>query len=163
MDENRYLIHTADLDPDRKVSYRLYLKDSIKSLFFLIAGILCTLFVPHLLARILGGILILLPLVNLFVIKDRILLEGNGSEVIAYDLSDPDLAFRFTFDDVLSYGFDKNQLNQEYYRIDLKEDVTVVVPTNKNSLLTYFRKHIPEKERLTQLRQRFQEKMKKKK
>ena len=159
--EEKYLITKEQLEQaGYAFTYVLKLKNYLRYAIFIIIGTLLIIFMKNIAGLILGIIFIGFPLANIFLIKDRPIVEINDEIIVVRDVFSTAI-YLFKWEDVLSYGVERNNRGVESTNIVLEGNVPIMIPSAAASLQDQFRKRIPEKEQLTLWKQQMEARKKK--
>lgn len=124
------------------------LKPKKTALMFLIVAIGLIVFVRRIEAVFFGVVLSIVPILNLFVVKDRVLLEIYDSYFVVYDEDGSGKGQKVLWEEVVEYSFVNEGQNMNIFKISLKNDF-FAIPTSNSGLLSEFRKKIPNMESMT--------------
>ncbi len=146
-EQDPYTIKLKEFQYDKPFTFSLKLVPYAKSAFFIIVAILFAIGVKGLGGIALGLAIATPGLINIIAVKNKRLIELNDEIIVVYDLTDPEYIQRFTWDDIVTYGFEEGP-HGTMFIIRLKDEYSAVVISGSGKLMDQFQKRIPDKEQL---------------
>jgi len=141
------IINKQELE-NEKCLKQYKLKPKKTALVFIVFAIALVIYAPRIETIFFGVILSIVPIINLFVVKDRVLIELYDSYFVVYDEKDSQTGNKIAWDEVVEYSFVTQGQNSTVFKITLNNDF-IAIPTSDNGVLADFRKKIPNMESIT--------------
>lgn len=159
--ENR-IIQLNELNQELRVK-KFTLQKKKTNLIFAVAAVLAMVYFHTVPVFIFGGLVLALFAINTFWVKDRIILDMYKECFVVPDASNPMIGYKIGYDEVLDYSYDNEQWGGMVFVIRLKDDTVFAIPSDNQSIITEFKKIIPEAEKYTKFKKDMAERRAKRK
>lgn len=141
------LINKSELQ-NEKCLKQYKLKPKKTALLFVVCAIALIIYAPGIKTIFFGIVISIVPVINLFFIKDRVLLEIYDGFFVVYDEKDQQSGRKVAWDEVVEYSFVNEGQNSTVFKIAAGNEF-MAVPTTDAGVLADFRKRIPNQESMT--------------
>lgn len=148
--ENR-IIQLNELKNDLRIKQFTLQKKKTNFVFALVA-IVAMLYFHTLPVFIFGGLVLALFIINTFFVKDRVILDMYKEYFIVPDASNANAGYKISYDEVLDYSYDSEQWGGMVFVIRLKDGTVFAIPSDNQSIITEFKKIIPNAEKYTKFK-----------
>lgn len=148
MEENNYHVKIETIENDLQPLVKIYLKPKFTIYLFLIIGIMIIVLTHNLPGILAGMFFCVLALYNIFMVKDRVILDMYQDYIVLYDAYDQTMCYKIFYDDIETYT--AQAINStSIYVLNLKSGDSLEIPTANTKVFKQFQKVIPEKDKFT--------------
>lgn len=105
------------------------------------------LFRPQPVVLIGGAFFLALPLINIFLIRNKPILDIYQNYFVVHDIKDSEIGYKIPWEAVEEYSFQAESYHAQVFVIRLKNGNSFAIPSSQYAIGRAFQKRIPEKER----------------
>lgn len=123
---------------------RFTLKPNKTIYFYLVVILGFMMYRPQPVVLIGGSFFLALPLINIFLIRNKPILDVYSDYFVVHDLKDSQVGYRIPWDAVNEYSYESESYHAQVFVIRLKNGSSFAIPSSQYAIGRAFQKRIPD-------------------
>ena len=132
----------------KPVLRRFFLKPKKTIFIFLIGGLSIILIFRSIEAVLIAGIFVIIPSINLILVKNRPLLDIQDEGVFVYDAKDSKQGIFLGWNQIEEYGYETGPHGTDIFMVHTVDGRSLMIPSADYGIIQEFKKRIPDAERI---------------